>query len=330
IIALQAILKSGAGYVPLDPSYPIERLAFMVEDSKLSILIIENKLTDLFSTNISKILLNKELDGELKEFEQESNSNIFSNALVDNLAYVIYTSGSTGKPKGSLISHSSIYNYLLWVKSNYPLTQKSRVLQTASLSFDPSVREIFWPLISGARLILPQSNFIADPSYLIKMCLEHNITDIRFVPSMLKVFLEEEYLESCKSLQRVFCGGEAMTLDLEELFFSKLQVELHNLYGPTEATINSTTWVCNQGFKKQSVLIGKPIANIKTYIVDKNYKIVPIGVVGELYISGEGLARGYNNQPALTAERFMPNPFSNKPGERLYSTVSGKNKRISY
>ncbi|KAF0243868.1 MAG: non-ribosomal peptide synthase/amino acid adenylation enzyme, partial [bacterium] len=269
IIALLAILKSEAGYVPLDPSYPIERLAFMVEDSKVSILIIENELAVLFSINVIKVLLSKELDGELKEFEQESNSNIFNKALADNLAYVIYTSGSTGRPKGVLISHSSICNYLLWMKSYYPLTQESSILQTTSLSFDVSVREIFWPLISGARLVLPLQNSTGDTRYIVDMCLKHNITDIRFVPSMLKVFLEEEHLEHCKSLQRVFCGGEAMPVELEEQFFSKLQAELNNTYGPTETSVNATVWNCNPTSKKQRVPIGQPIANTKTYILDE-------------------------------------------------------------
>ncbi|MCA9926171.1 MAG: amino acid adenylation domain-containing protein, partial [Anaerolineales bacterium] len=235
-----------------------------------------------------------------------------------NLAYTIYTSGSTGRPKGAMNTHQGIVNRLRWMQDAYQLNADDRVLQKTPFSFDVSVWEFFWPLLTGAQLIVARPGGHLDSAYLRDTINAHNITTIHFVPSMLQIFLGEQNIDSCTGLRRVICSGEALPTDLQDRFFEHLpQVELHNLYGPTEAAIDVTYWPCRPG---QKVPIGRPIDNIQLYILDAEYQPVPIGVAGELHIGGVGVARAYLNRPALTADKFIPNPFSALPGDRLYKT----------
>ncbi|MFP5265248.1 MAG: amino acid adenylation domain-containing protein, partial [Blastocatellia bacterium] len=258
------------------------------------------------------------LDEESGEIEKESGEDVAGGASAENVAYVIYTSGSTGRPKGVMVPHRAVVNRLLWERRAYPLDESDRILQITSLNFDVSVSEIFAPLISGAQLIIAEPEGHKDSSYIVRMIAEHGITLINLVPSMLQVLLDEPGLESCKSLRRVYCGGEVMPVHLKDRFFERLSATLLNLYGPTESTVDSTYWVCRPDDGHDAVPIGRPIDNIEIYLLGPRLEPVPAGIAGELYIGGESLARGYLKRPDLTAESFIPNPFSERPGARLY------------
>nr|MBC8231639.1 non-ribosomal peptide synthetase [bacterium] len=225
-----------------------------------------------------------------------------------------------GKPKGVTIPHHGVCNHMLWVQTVYPLTEIDCVLQKASLCFDASVLEIFWPLLSGARLIMARPIEHQDSAYLVKVIAKYKVTALVMVPSMLRMLLEEQEFGSCNCLRYVICAGEELPVELKECFFQHLDAELYNLYGQTETSIDVTFWSCKHHSELKIAPIGRPIANTQVYVLDAHLKLVPIGVPGELHIGGVGLGRGYLNRPKLTAEKFIPNPFSNEPGDRLYKT----------
>ena len=317
VVGLLGILKAGGAYVPLDPHYPAERLSYMLADSGVGVLLTQQPLLNSLPQNQAQAVC---LDTDWKAIEQNSQENLDAGVYSDNLAYVIYTSGSTGQPKGVMNTHRGIHNRLLWMQQTYRLTSSDRVLQKTPFSFDVSVWEFFWPLITGARIIVALPEGHKDSAYLVNLISQQQITTIHFVPSMLQVFLQEPNLENCSCLKRVFCSGEAFPFELTQRFFSKLDCELHNLYGPTEAAIDVTFWHCQPEDNLQIVPIGRPIANTQIYILDKHLQPLPIGVPGELYIGGDGLARGYLNRSELTQEKFIRNPFSDSKSERLYKT----------
>ena len=317
VVGLLGILKAGGVYVPLDPSYPEERLSYMLFDSGVEVLLTQHSLLESLPTHQAQVVC---LDTDWGAIEQYQKENLDVGVGSDNLAYVIYTSGSTGQPKGVMNTHQGIHNRLRWMQEAYPLTSSDRIVQKTPFSFDVSVWEFFWPLLTGARIFVAIPEGHKDRTYLVNLISQQRITTIHFVPSMLQVFLQESNLENCSCLKRVFCSGEALPLELTQRFFSKLECELHNLYGPTEAAIDVTFWQCQPQDNLERVPIGRPIANTQIYILDKHLQPVPIGVVGELYIGGDGLARGYLNRPKLTQERFIPNPFSGFDSERLYKT----------
>jgi amino acid adenylation domain-containing protein len=238
----------------------------------------------------------------------------------DDLAYVIYTSGSTGKPKGVQIAHRGICNRLLWMQEAHRLTPADRVLQKTPFSFDVSVWEFFWPLLFGARLVMAKPEGHRDSAYLAKTIAEQGITTVHFVPSMLGLFLEENGIEDCRSLKRVICSGEALSVELQNRFFARLDADLYNLYGPTEASIEVSSWRCPRENPCHLVSIGRPVANTRIYLLDSREQPVPVGVGGEIHIGGVQVARGYLNRPELTAEKFVPDPFSDRPGARMYKT----------
>ncbi|HEY0728016.1 MAG TPA: amino acid adenylation domain-containing protein, partial [Pyrinomonadaceae bacterium] len=326
VVALLGILKSGAAYVPLDPSYPSARLAFMLADARLPVLLTQKHLLDeLPSAHGAQVIC---LDIEREELDRESRDNLSAEVSGANLAYVIYTSGSTGKPKGAMNTHRGIVNRLLWMQDAYHLTAEDQVLQKTPFSFDVSVWEFFWPLLTGARLVMARPGGHQESDYLVKLIAGAESArapggwTLHFVPSMLAVFLEEPGVSECAgSLRRVICSGEALSPDLMERFFERLPgVELHNLYGPTEAAVDVTYWACDRNSERRTVPIGRPIANTQIYILDREQRPVPVGVAGELYIGGVNLGRGYLGRAALTAEKFVPHPFAKKPGGRLYRT----------
>ena len=268
-----------------------------------------------------------EYDGDVVCLDSDSDiigkydqQNPFHDGTAEDLAYVIFTSGSTGKPKGVMITHQSICNRLLWMQDAFRLTEFDRVLQKTAFSFDVSVWEIFWPLLNGARLVMARPSGHQDSDYLVNLIANQRITVLHFVPSMLRVFLEQPSLDGCDCLRLVICSGEVLRFELQEHFFARLGAELYNLYGPTEAAIDVTYWACERGSNRWTIPIGRPIANTQIYILDSHMQPVPIGVQGELHIGGDGLARGYLNRPELTAEKFVANPFSSEPGSRLYRT----------
>ncbi|NCE93551.1 non-ribosomal peptide synthetase [Pseudomonas sp. L13] len=315
VVGLLAILKAGGAYVPLDPEYPQERLAYMIEDSGIQLLLSQQSLlASLPVAGIQVIALDQPalwLDG----YSSDS-PNVAPHAL--NLAYVIYTSGSTGKPKGAGNSHRALVNRLSWMQQAYGLGANDAVLQKTPFSFDVSVWEFFWPLMTGARLVVAAPGEHREPARLIDTIGRYAITTLHFVPSMLQAFIHEPGVQACASLTRIVCSGEALPLDAQQQVFARLPTAaLYNLYGPTEAAIDVTHWACiDEG--ADSVPIGRPIANLGTYVLDAQLNPVPAGVSGELYLGGVGLARSYHRRPALTAERFVPSPFV--MGERLYRT----------
>ncbi|WP_225912764.1 non-ribosomal peptide synthetase/type I polyketide synthase [Nostoc flagelliforme] len=317
VVGLLGILKAGGAYVPLDPSYPQERLSYMLADSGVEVLLTHSELLSSLPSPTARVVC---LDSDCSAIEQHSQENLDVGVSADNLAYVIYTSGSTGLPKGAMNTHQGIRNRLLWMQDAYQLTSSDRVLQKTPFSFDVSVWEFFWPLLTGARIVIAKPEGHKDSTYLVNLISTQQITTIHFVPSMLQVFLQEPNCGNCSCLKRVICSGEALPFELTERFFEHFECELHNLYGPTEAAIDVTFWQCQLQENRQLVPIGRPIANTQVYILDKHLQAVPIGVSGELYIGGDGLARGYLNRPELTSEKFIPNPFCDRKSERLYKT----------
>ncbi|MBI7453343.1 non-ribosomal peptide synthase/polyketide synthase [Pseudomonas aeruginosa] len=314
VVALMAILKAGGAYVPVDPEYPEERQAYMLEDSGVQLLLSQSHLKLPLAQGVQRI----DLDRGAPWFEDysEANPDIYLDG--ENLAYVIYTSGSTGKPKGAGNRHSALSNRLCWMQQAYGLGVGDTVLQKTPFSFDVSVWEFFWPLMSGARLVVAAPGDHRDPAKLVALINREGVDTLHFVPSMLQAFLQDEDVVSCTSLKRIVCSGEALPADAQQQVFAKLpQAGLYNLYGPTEAAIDVTHWSCvEEG--KDAVPIGRPIANLACYILDGNLEPVPVGVLGELYLAGQGLARGYHQRPGLTAERFVASPFV--AGERMYRT----------
>ncbi|HZU03680.1 MAG TPA: amino acid adenylation domain-containing protein [Ktedonobacteraceae bacterium] len=317
VIALLAILKAGGAYVPLEPTYPRDRLAYMIQDAHLPVLLTQKRLRGILPDDGIQVLCLDDAEYLATLLNEENPRSLVQ---PDNLMYMIYTSGSTGKPKGVMNIHQALCNRLHWMQQAYQLTPADHVLQKTPFSFDVSVWEFFWPLLSGACLVVARPGGHQDPAYLVSLITEQQITTLHFVPSMLQMFLEEPGLASCTSLRRVICSGEALPFELQERFFSRLHADLHNLYGPTEAAIDVTYWQCQRESNDTVVPIGYPIANTQMYILNRALQPVPIGVTGELYIGGVGLARGYFNRPELTAEKFIADPFSKTPGARLFKT----------
>jgi amino acid adenylation domain-containing protein len=318
-VALLAVLKAGAAYVPLDPDYPRERLEFMIRDSGVELVLTQERLWRTAWKGVEGL----RIDSQWPLITAQSPEAVTGNVGPDNAAYLIYTSGSTGQPKGAINTHRAICNRLLWMQGAYRLGADDRVLQKTPISFDVSVWEFFWPLISGAALIMSRPGGHRDCAYLVRTITRESITTIHFVPSLLRVFLDEDLVDECRSLKRVICSGEELTHDLQRRFFEKVGAELHNLYGPTEAAVDVTAWACSSeesALCDKKVPIGRPIHNVQIYILDRHLMPCPVGTAGELHIGGICLARGYQSRPALTAERFYPDPFSNRPGARLYKT----------
>lgn len=317
VIAIYGIIKAGGAYVPLDPEYPTGRLEFMMADTNVSVLLTQQHLVDHLPEHQAKVIC---LDSGWGQIVGESTKNPIGGATPKNPAYVIFTSGSTGRPKGVVNEHRGIVNRLIWMQEKYALTPADHVLQKTPYSFDVSVWEFFWPLQVGASLIIAEPGGHKDSAYLVEIIKNNSITTMHFVPSMLEFFLEEDHVSECKSLKRVICSGEALSVELQRKFFERLDSQLHNLYGPTEAAVDVTYWKCRKHADSTIVPIGYPVANTQIYILDPNLSPVPVGVSGELYIGGVQVARGYLNRPDLTAERFIPDPFSNDPSARLYKS----------
>ncbi|WP_279629203.1 non-ribosomal peptide synthase/polyketide synthase [Amycolatopsis thailandensis] len=288
VVALYAVHKAGGAYLPVDRDYPADRVAFMLEDASPAVVL-----------------------DELPDLDGYSGENLGRTVDPSSPAYVIYTSGSTGRPKGVVVPHAGIVNRLLWMQDEYDLAADDRVLQKTPSSFDVSVWEFFWPLITGATLVVAKPEGHKDPAYLAELIRTAGITTVHFVPSMLALFLETA---ECTGLRRVICSGEALPSELA----ARVDVPLYNLYGPTEASVDVTAWQAGAE-TTPSVPIGRPVWNTRTYVLDAGLNPVPPGVPGELYLAGTQLARGYLARPGLTAERFVADPFG-EPGERMYRT----------
>ena len=321
VIALLGIMKAGGAYLPISPDTPKARTEFMLKDSQAKVL-----LTDAATYEFAKELENTV---RVEVIEQIKGQNRSPSSIHDgsptSLAYIIYTSGSTGQPKGVTVEHRGVVNILSWMQKTYPLTSKDCVLQQTTYTFDVSVIELFWWTLVGARLCILPAKAEKDPVKIWEVIEQHQVTSMNLVPSLLQVLLAvKEANPSIKvgMLRQIFVAGEALQLHhlhkFNELIGVNGQTKLHNVYGPTEASIYVSYYDCEDFTDLASVPIGKPIDNIALHILDKQLGLVGIGVIGDLYISGAGLARGYLNNPTLTAERFIPHPF--KEGERLYKT----------
>jgi amino acid adenylation domain-containing protein len=316
VIGLMGILKAGGAYVPLDPGYPQDRLDFMLHDVNAPIVLTQETCREKIAAFTATVLC---LDSEWDKVSKACDANPDVPLKPENLAYCIYTSGSTGQPKGAGVPHQGILNRLQWMQQQYGLDHTDKVLQKTPYSFDVSVWEFFWPLMTGAQLVVARPEQHKDSLALIDTINDQHVTTIHFVPSMLQVFIDTPGVENCTSLKRVICSGEALPADLVQRFLQKLPAELHNLYGPTEASVDVSYWACLPGCAETAIPIGRPIANIALYILDRQLNPVLPGTPGELHIGGIGLGRGYLNRPELTAEKFIPNPYG-PVGSRLYKT----------
>jgi amino acid adenylation domain-containing protein len=324
VIALLAVLKAGAAYLPVDPGYPDERIRLMLSGA--------GPAGVLTTTTAARPVL-AETAGWVLPLDADTGAEVLSGAMpacaqdqvpageavrLGNLAYVIYTSGSTGTPKGVMTSHAGIVNRLLWMQDRYRLTPADRVVQKTPITFDVSVWEVFWPLITGATLVVAAPEGHRDPEYLASLIRTRQVSAIHFVPSMLAAFLAAAP-DPGDSLRLVICSGEALPADLRDAFFRRFAIPLHNLYGPTEASVDVTSFECLPDGPGGVPPIGRPIWNTGAYVLGPGLELVPPGVAGELYLAGAGLARGYLGRAGLTAQRFVADPFGGRGG-RLYRT----------
>jgi len=315
MVSLLGVLKAGGAYAPLEAGAR-ERLRSMVEESGMKVALVDEAGAGEARGEVEEVI---EVEREWEEIGRRGREEMELRVSGENLAYVIYTSGSTGRPKGVMNTHRGIRNRLLWMQEQYRLTREDAVLQKTPLTFDVSVWELFWPLMTGARLVMVKPEGHKDSQYLARVIAEQAVTALHFVPSMLRAFLEEEELRHCDVVKRVICSGEALTPELRDRFHARMKAGLHNLYGPTEAAIDVTFHACAREDNRRALPIGKPIANTEILILDQRSKPAPAGVSGHLHIGGVGVARGYLHRPDLTAERFIPNAYGAEPGARVYA-----------
>ncbi|PPB81010.1 non-ribosomal peptide synthetase [Mycetohabitans endofungorum] len=337
VVGLLAIMKAGGAYVPLDPAYPCERLAHILADTGSAIALADTAgQSALGDTVLASFTV---LDPNVLPERATTNPQV-PELTARHLAYVIYTSGSTGMPKGVMVEHAQIahlfdvtqlddgqkknqasMNHPVWMRQAYGLTPDDRVLQKAPLTFDVSVWECFCTLLNGATLVVAAPGVHRDPSALMELMIRQRITTVHFVPSMLSMFLATDGVQRCTAVKRVLCTGEALTSTHVRLCQRLLpHAQLHNLYGPTEATIGVAAWTCPAEYTQDTIPIGRPIAHNRLYLLDRHGQPVPLRATGELYISGASVVRGYLNEPDLTAERFLLDPFSDREGARMYKT----------
>ncbi|HEX9939357.1 MAG TPA: amino acid adenylation domain-containing protein, partial [Longimicrobium sp.] len=320
VVSLLAVLKAGGAYVPLDPGLPAERLAYMLDDSAVPLVLAQAALRDTVPAREGVEVL--AVDALAERLAAEPAENPQSGAGPGSLAYVIYTSGSTGRPKGVMNQHRGVVNRLVWMQAHFRLGADDVVLQKTPFSFDVSVWEFFWPLQQGATLVMARPDGHRDPLYLQEVIEREGVTTLHFVPSMLQPFVETVEAGHCGSLRHVVCSGEALPAALVRRFYDRFAgpVVLTNLYGPTEAAVDVSCWTCARGDEAGVVPIGRPVWNTQLYVLDAALRPVPMGTPGELYIGGVQVARGYLGRAAMTAERFVPDPFATERGARLYRT----------
>lgn len=318
VAAIVAVIRSGAAYLPLSTEDPPARLSGILADAQPAAVITAVRPQWLEATGAHLV----RPGAAARTSADAGQEGALDLAAPRDLAYVIYTSGSTGRPKGVLTEHRAIANRLCWMQEAFQLEPGDNVMQKTPYTFDVSVWEFFWPLLAGARLVLARPGGHRDPRYIADVIERQRISVIHFVPSMLREFLRQADPRKCRSLRQVMASGEALTPGLRRRFFALLPwAELHNLYGPTEAAVDVTHWPCSAGEGADSAVpIGHPIRGISAYILDSGLRPADPGQIGELCIGGIGVARGYLNRPELTAERFVPDPFSHMPGARMYRT----------
>ena len=319
VVGVLGILKAGGAYVPIDPDLPQQRIAYILEETKSPVVLTQHRLLDRLPPDCANATC---LDTDWAAISQESTFRATSRATASNLAYVIYTSGSTGRPKGVMITHAGICNHMHWMKRAHVLSAGDVELQKAPFGFDASVWEFFAPLMTDAYLVMARPDGHLDPVYLAEMIRTHHVSTLQVDPSLLRMLLDEPTFWHCGAcLEKVYCGGEPLTTELCDTFTARLpQSQLYNVYGPTEAAIDATYWACPRDDLPVTIPVGRPIDNVRVYIVNPQMQLLPVGVPGELLVGGAGVARGYLNDPKLTAERFIPDPFSTDGQARVYRT----------
>jgi amino acid adenylation domain-containing protein len=315
VVAILATLKAGGAYLPLDPSYPAELLAFMIKDARPTVVVTKSTFLQLLRQSMPQIVC---VDREADDIGKESAENLAVEVFPANAAYAIYTSGSSGRPKGVIVSHQNLLHTIsarLW----YYREPVRAFLLLSSFSFDSSVAGLFWTLCQGGNLVVPDEADHQDPAYLLRICERHCVSHLLCLPSFYRLLLEQAN-SRLASLKTAIVAGEKCPLDVVRRHQTALAgVPLLNEYGPTEATVWSSVYECHDS-SRDNLPIGRPIANTRIYLLDSRLQPVPPGVAGELYIGGGGVARGYLNHPELAAERFIPDPFSEERGARLYRT----------
>ena len=318
VVAIIGILKAGGAYVPLDPAFPIGRRAFILEDTRAPVLLTHRCVVqDGPAAPGVRVVC---MDSEGDTIAQESKENPLSKTTGRNAAYVIYTSGSTGQPKGVIVEHRGLVNAVNWLTETLQLSARDRCLLKTPITFDAAGREIFPILMAGGSLVVAEPDGHRDCGYIAETIRNEDISVLHCVPSFLRLLVEEAAFEDPLALRAVMCGGETLPPEVVARFHDRSKASLYNVYGPTEAVIDSTYGLCERKVVHSSISIGRPIPNARIYIADDMLRLVPVGVAGNLYIGGVGLARGYLNRPDLTAEKFIPDPFSGEPGARLYKT----------
>jgi amino acid adenylation domain-containing protein len=325
IVGLLGILKAGGAYLPLDPAYPKERLAFILQDTAVPVLLTQQPLLAALPEYGAKVIC---LDANWEIIAKEKTDNLVSEATAENLAYVIYTSGSTGKPKGVLVSHGNVMRLMKATEPWYNFDQEDVWTLFHSYAFDFSVWEIWGALLYGARLVIVPYDVSRSPKDFYNLLVNERVTVLNQTPSAFYQLIQAEETLLPKNdlaLRLIIFGGEALELQSLKLWFKRhgdQNPQLVNMYGITETTVHVTYRpITNEDVQSgQGSVIGERIPDLQLYVLDGNLQPVPIGVAGELFVGGAGLARGYLNRPELTVERFIPNPYSNKPGARLYKT----------
>lgn len=313
---LLGILKAGAAYMPIDPDGAPERIERILKQAAPALVLTTSDAANEVRTSVPIVCLDQlTLPPSISE-----GRTVLPEVQPQDLAYIMHTSGSTGEPKGVMISHEAICNRLLWMRDQYRPAKTDRILQKTPYTFDVSVWELFLPLITGVELVTVKPGGYRDPAYLINLIRRRRITILHFVPSMLELFLDEPHAEECDSLRLVICSGEPLSPALRDRFFATSRAELHNLYGPTEAAVDVTYWPCERHEASAVVPIGHPIANIQLFILDPCLNRVPVGIAGELYIAGTGLARGYWRRPDLAETVFKQISLNGDGPLRVYAT----------
>lgn len=303
VAAVLAVLKAGGAYLPLDPDYPADRLAFMLEQAGAPVLLAARALAGAFPAFSGTVL---RLEDGLGIGTDVPDTPPPQRNRPDDLVYVMFTSGSTGQPKGVMKTHAAVCNRLLWMQRTHRLDAGDAVLHKTPLSFDVSVWEMFWPLLAGARMVLAAPGGHRDPAHLIERICAESVSTLHFVPAMAAVFAEEPGLEACTSLRRVLLSGEPLSMELVRRLSRRLTAEIYNYCGPTEADV--TVWRCDPACPSAMAPIGRPIHGLEVRLLDERGREVPLGETGEIHIGGIGVARGYVNRPELTAERFVRLP----------------------
>jgi amino acid adenylation domain-containing protein len=313
VICILAIFLAGGVYIPLDPYYPEERLRYVIQKTGVNILVsdeVKPALKEVFSGIVMTT-------AELLAAITSPGPAVFVAGPAD-LAYIIFTSGSTGNPKGVTIRHDSLHNFLVWIGSELSVSPSDTFLSTTSINFDISLTELFTPLTRGGSVVLEKRSELQAPEKVETIIREMEVNMVQFVPSGLKALCDAGVPSRIKSLRTIISGGERLSKTLQDQIFSQSGANLFNLYGPTEATVYMAGWRCLRNSPMRTVPIGRPIFNAVLYILDDRMKPVPIGVTGEAYVGGMVLSEGYFGDEAQTALRFLPDPFSAKPGARIY------------